>query len=443
MNDMTKGSPLKNIVFFLIPVLLGNLFQHCYNIADTVIVGRFLGVDALAAVGATGAITFLVIGWISGLTSGFGILIAQAFGSKDVKLLKHYVAMSSYICIGFAIIMTAGLLLANEWILMTMNTPDSIIGSTKLYIGIIYAGLPATILYNMLAALARAIGDSKTPLYFLALSSIINIGLDFYLVGSTTLGVAGAAIATVISQGLSGVLCLVYLYKKYELVRFTKAEAVFKWTSFIKLMGIGVPMALQFSITAIGTMIVQSALNLLGAVHIAAFSASMKIQNIMMQIYVALAASIANFVAQNFGAGELVRVKKGVNVSIGIVLVYSIIMMTFAYYIAPGLVNFFAEDVTGELERLSQQVFHISMWFYLPLGLIFVYRNALQGLGNGIIPMLGGVFELFARGLGIILLFNSLQFIGVCLTDPFAWIAALIPLIPYYYWYMKKVEKQL
>ncbi len=441
MNDMTKGSPIKKIIFFLVPVLLGNLFQHCYNIADTAIVGRFLGVDALAAVGATGSITFLVIGWIMGLTSGFGILIGQAFGSRNEKLLKHYVAMSSYICIGFAIIMTVGLLLANQWILVTMNTPDSIIADTRLYLAIIYAGLPATILYNMLAALARAIGDSKTPLYFLALSSVINIGLDLYLVGCTPLGVAGAAIATIVSQAISGVLCFIYLYRKYKLIRCSKENAVFKWASFLKLMAIGIPMALQFSITAIGTMIVQSALNLLGPLHIAAFSASMKIQNIMMQVYVALAASIASFVAQNFGAGKLDRVKKGVNSSICIVMVYSMVILVFAYYIAPGLVNLFAKDTTGELEQLSRQVFHISMWFYFPLGLIFVYRNALQGLGNGLVPMLGGVFELAARGIGIVLLFDSLQFVGVCLTDPFAWIAALIPLIPYYYWYMKKIEK--
>ncbi len=440
MNDMTTGSPAKKLIAFMVPVLLGNLFQNFYNLADTIIVGRFLGVDALAAVGTTGSIVFLVFGWVCGLTSGFGILIAQAFGAKDERLLRHYTLVSGYLCVAFTIVMTVGLTIANAPILHIMNTPEEIFQDTYIYIGIIYFGLPAAFLYNMLAAVARGVGDSKTPLYFLALSSVLNIGLDFWFVGGTSLGVAGAAYATILSQAISGILCMIYVYRKYPMLHYTREEGKCKWQTVVKLMGMGIPMGLQFSITAIGTMIVQSALNLLGATHIAAFAASMKIQNLYMQVFTALGAAVANFVGQNFGANKLDRVKEGVRVSNIMIAIYSVFIMLFAYFVSHNMVVLFVSDATEELIEISRQLFHICLWFYFPLGLIFVYRNALQGLGNGFVPMMGGVFELVARGLAIALLFESLQFVGVCLSDPLAWVSALIPLVPYYYYYMKKIE---
>ncbi len=442
MKDMTTGHPLKQILAFMIPVLLGNWFQNFYNIADIMIVGRFLGVDALAAVGSTGSIVFLVVGWIVGLTSGFGILLAQAFGARDEKRLKHYTAMSCFLCFVFAVLMTIGLLIANEEILRLLNTPQDIFEDTSLYISIIYVGLPATILYNLVASIARALGDSKTPLYFLALSSVINIGLDFLFVGVLPFGVAGAAYATVISQMVSGVLCLIYVYKKYPSVRFSNAERKLRKTTIISLLAMGIPMALQFSITAIGTMITQSALNQLGAVYIATYAGSMKIQGIIIQVYAALGAAMANYVGQNFGAGKLERIKKGLKSAVAFVGIYSILASLFGYFICPNLIVLFAEDPTGELVELSKQIFHIAIWFYFPLGLIFVYRNALQGLGNGVVPMLGGVAELIARAIVIFFLFEPLQFLGICLTDPFGCILALIPLIPFYYRYMSRLSKK-
>lgn len=438
---MTQGNPAKKILTFMIPVMIGNLFQNFYNIVDLVIVGRFLGVDALAAVGMTGSIVFLVVGWISGMTSGFGILIAQAFGAGNEKLLKHYTAVSTYICIIFAIGMTGGLLLANNTILKAMNTPDNIFPDTRMYIGIIYAGLSVTILYNMLAAMARAIGDSKTPLYFLAISSVLNIILDYIFVGVLSFGVAGAGYATVIAQTVSAIACLIYVGRKYPELRFGKEEGQWKLATVWKLMGMGIPMGLQFSITAIGAMIVQSSLNLLGTIYIAAYTGCNKIQIILIQFSIAMGSSIANFVGQNYGAGKMDRVKNGVKATILMTSIFNLLAMLVAYFICPSLVVFFAEDTTGELVALSTQYFHICLWFYIPLGLIFVYRNALQGLGSGFMPMMGGVFELLARGLVILIFFQSLQFVGIILTDPIAWISALIPLIPFYYWKMSKIMK--
>ena len=282
IKDMTKGTPWKLIFFFMVPVCCGNIFQNFYNIVDSMIVGRFLGVEALAAVGSTSSINFLVIGWITGMTSGFGIQLSQAFGANDHKRLRHYLAMSVYLCIGLAILMTGGLLLANGLILHWMNTPEDIFFNTKKYIGIIYAGLPVTILYNMLATIARALGDSKTPLYFLVISSVLNIILDYVFVAILPFGVAGAAYATVLAQAVSAVLCLVYVWKKFTLIHFTKKDAVIKGNSIYNLLAMGIPMGLQFSITAIGTMIVQASLNTLGATYIAAYSATMKIQNIII-----------------------------------------------------------------------------------------------------------------------------------------------------------------
>ncbi len=439
---MTVGNPIKQVAIFAIPILLGNWFQNLYNIIDSIIVGRYLGVDALASVGMTGSIAFLVIGWIVGLTNGFGILISQAVGAREEKRLRHLVAMSAYICVAFAIAMTVGLIFANEWILELMNTPDTIFENTKKYIGIIYAGIPISILYNMLASISRGLGDSRTPLYFLIISSVLNVILDFAFIVWIPFGVAGAAYATVLSQTVSAVLCFIYIYRKYPQIRFTREDAKYNNGTIMRLMIMGIPMALQFSITAVGTMIVQGALNKLGAVYIAAFTSSTKIQNILIQIPIAIGAALANFTGQNYGANRLDRVKKGVSASLILVTVYSILSMAFAYFVAPNTVTIFADDPSGELVAISSQYFHIALWFYVPLGIIFVFRNTLQGLGNGIVPMIGGICELLARGLTVFLLFDSLKFVGVCLAEPFAWISALIPLIPYYIYYMRKVERE-
>ena len=443
IKDMTKGTPWKLIFSFMVPVCCGNIFQNFYNIVDSMIVGRFLGVEALASVGSTGSINFLVIGWVVGMTSGFGILLSQAFGANDQKRLRHYFAMSFYLCIGMSFFMTAGLLAANHSVLQWMNTPDEIFFETAKYIGIIYAGLPVTILYNMLATVARALGDSKTPLYFLVLSSVLNIILDFWFVAVLPFGVAGAAYATVLAQAVSAVLCLIYVWKKFPMIHFTKKDATVKGRSIYNLLAMGIPMGLQFSITAIGTMIVQASLNTLGATYIAAYSATMKIQNIMIQIYPALGTAIATYTGQNYGAGEMKRVKQGVNACLVIEAIYSIFVMALSWSILPMGVRIFAQDPTGELRLIACQMFRISMWFFFPLGTIFIYRNVLQGLGNGFVPMLGGVFELVARALVIYVLFDSLQFIAICISDPAAWVSALIPLIPYYYWFVNKKIKRL
>jgi len=270
-NDMTTGNPVRLIISFMIPMCLGNIFQQFYNLADSIIAGRFIGVNALAAIGSTGSLIFLVIGWLNGLTSGFAILVAQCFGAKKYDNMRHYMAMSIYLCLAFVVVMTIGLEVFNYPILRLMNAPEDIIGDIGSYMAVIYAGLFVTAAYNALAAVLRSLGDSKSPLYFLIISAIINVILDIVFIVYFHMGVVGCGYATVIAQGISALLCLIYIIKKFEILKLKKADFRFSWESIGRLLGLGIPMGLQFSITAIGTIIVQGAVNIYGAVYMAGF----------------------------------------------------------------------------------------------------------------------------------------------------------------------------
>ncbi len=439
-NDLTTGKPMKLIIGFTIPILLGNIVQQFYYVIDSIIVGQYLGVNALAAVGATGSLTFLVIGWIMGVTGGFTILIAQRYGAGDEKGMRHYVAMSCYLCVFMTVIMTVGLVLANGWILRIMNTPKEIYEDTCRFIEVIYYGLTATIAYNLLASVLRALGDSKTPLYFLVLSSLLNIVLDILFIAVFSMGVEGAGYATVISQAFAAVLCLVYMIKKYPVLRIKKEDARYSGTSIKKLIGMGAPMGLQFSITAIGAMTVQVALNGLGPVYIAAYTTCGKIQNIITQAFPSLGASMATYTGQNTGAGRIDRVREGVKAGIIITMVCSVVSMIAVLVFGDSLVRLFITEDSSIAVEQSKIYFYAVAGFYPALGLIFVYRNALQGLGYGLLPLLGGIFELIARVLVVIVLSGPFGYVGICFANPVAWIFALIPLIPAYYYRMKRLN---
>ena len=438
-NNLITEKPVKIIIRFALPILMGNLIQQLYYIIDTIIVGQYLGMNALAAVGSTGSLTFLVIGWIIGMTGGFAIIIAHCFGANDRKRVKHYVAMSYYLCVIMGLIMSVGLLLANEWILKAMNTPVEIFDQTYRYIRAIYIGLIFSIAYNIFSAILRALGDSRTPLYFLVLSSILNIALDIIFITAFKMEVEGAGYATVISQALASVLCFIYMLKKYSILRLKKEDTCFSVTSVKRLLGMGTPMALQFSITAIGTIIVQTALNGFGPIYIAAFTASSKIQNFIIQPFISMGAAVATFTGQNIGAGKMDRVKEGVRISFVLTLLCSVLLIIFVLAFGDELVSLFIKDNRELVLEKTDVYFKTMIGFYPALGLIFVYRNALQGLGDGLLAMLGGIFELVARAMIIFALTAPLGFQGICLSDPIAWVAALIPLIPAYYYRINKV----
>lgn len=437
-NDMTTGNPIKLIIMFMIPMFLGNIFQQFYNIVDSIVAGQFIGVDALAAIGSTGSLMFFVTGWLNGLSSGFGIIVAQMFGAKKYDDMRHFVAMSIYLMFGFAAAMTVGFLVFNVPILKLMNSPADLMGDVAGYMGIIYAGLLVTAAYNTLAAFLRALGDSKSPLYFLIISAGINVILDVVLIRFVGMGVEGCAYATVIAQGVSAVCCLVYIKKKYPILHLEKKNFELRKGSMSKLLILGIPMGLQFSITAIGTIIVQSAVNIYGATHMAGFSAAGKIQNVIGMVAVSMGATIATYVGQNRGADRMDRVKQGVRYSCIMLLVWSVIQMLLVYFGGKYFTYLFINPSETEVIQVSVTYFHTVFWAYPFLDMIFVFRNALQGMGYGLVPMLGGVFELVARTLIVVLVAGHTTFAGVCLADPAAWIAALIPLIPYYFYTMKK-----
>ena len=437
-NDMTVGNPVSLIIRFMIPMCLGNIFQQFYNIADSIVAGQFLGVDALAAIGSTGSLMFFVTGWLNGLSSGFAILVSQWFGAKQYDKMRHYVAMSICLAAAFAIVMTIGFEALNEPILRLMNSPEDLMGSVKGYMGIIYAGLIVTAAYNSLAAFLRALGDSKSPLYFLIISAVINVFLDILFIVKIGMGVEGCAYATVIAQAISAVCCLIYIIKKFPILHLKKENFEISFTSFRYLLALGIPMGLQFSITAIGTIIVQGAVNIYGSVYMAGFSAAGKLQNIIVTVFVAFGATMATFVGQNRGAGKMDRVKEGMKYTQIMVLIWSVITMIIMFFFGKYMTWLFIDKSQTDVIIVSVTYFHTVFWAYPFLGSIFLYRNGLQGLGYGLVPMLGGVFELVARSAIVMFVAGKTSFAGVCLADPAAWIAALIPLIPYYIYVMKK-----
>ena len=432
-NDMTTGNPVKLILLFSIPLLIGNIFQQFYSMVDTIIVGRFVGVEALAAVGTTSSMVFLVNGFVMGLTSGFAVLISQKYGAKDEAGVKKAVASSITLSIIATIIVTFISVISAKPLLALMNTPSNIMKDASTYIIILYAGNVAIIFYNMMAAILRALGDSKTPLYFLIVSSVLNIILDLVLIINFKMGVAGAAYATVISQGVSALLCVIYTYKKYKILRLKKEDFKVKKKYYIKHLKVGIPMALQFSITAIGIMTVQSAINIFGSTVIASYAAASKVLQLVMQPATTLGVTMATYCGQNIGAKRYDRIKLGVKKCVQISIITSLISAMVLIFLGKYFVMIFVSNPDAEILSYAQQVLNISAIFFIPLGLIFVYRNALQGIGDSFIPMMAGVYELVARAVVAFTLPKVLEFMGICLADPVAWFAAVIPLAYTYY----------
>ena len=439
IHDMTTGSPVRLIIRFMIPMFLGNVFQQFYNIADSIVAGQFIGVTALAAIGSTGSLMFFVTGWLNGLSSGFAILVSQWFGAKQYDRMRHYVAMSVYLAAAFAILMTAGLLIANEPILRLMNYSDDIMPDVKLYMGIIYAGLIVTAAYNSLAGFLRALGDSKSPLYFLIISAAINVVLDIAFIVVFGMGVEGCAYATVIAQGISALLCFVYILKRFPILHLKREDFRVSFESFGRLLALGIPMGLQFSITAIDTIIVQGAVNIYGEIYMAGFSAAGKLQNLIATVFTAFGATIATYVGQNRGAGKMDRVKQGVRCTQIMILIWSVVLMVLMYFGGRYMTWLFISPSETEVVNAAVTYFHTVFWCYPFLGSIFLYRNTLQGMGYGLVPMLGGIFELVARSAIVMIVAGHTSFAGVCFSDPAAWIAALIPLVPYYFYKMHKL----
>ncbi len=429
----------------MLPILGGNLFQQFYTMVDTFVVGRFIGVQALAAVGSTGPVTFFVLGFVIGLNAGFSVIISQKFGARDEQSMRKAVAMSLLAAFFLSIIVSFLAVSSTRALLETLNTPNDIIEDAYEYLVILYLGIVATIYYNLLAAILRALGDSRSPLYFLLIASVLNIIGDLVSVIWLGMGVAGVAFATITSQGISALLCLFYIYKRYPILHLHKEDWSIEWPMIGRLLRIGLPSALQFSVCAIGVMVVQAVINSFGSDTVAAYSVGTRIEQLVTQPLMTLGLAMATYSAQNLGAGELSRISQGVKSALILTILFSVLAFLLVFFAGEYLAMLFIN--TSQIQVIDQANQYLSLisYFFIPLGLIFVFRNTSQGLGSGLIPMLSSIQELLFRVLAAFTLPGILGYTGIILSSPLAWIAAAILLIIAYRIQMnhfKRIMKQ-
>ena len=442
-SDMTSGSPMKIILWFTLPIFIGNVFQQFYNMADAVIVGKFVGNNALAAVGSTGTIMFLINGFVIGMTAGFTVLTAQKFGAGDERGIRKSVTGAAWLSLIVGLILTAAFMVFMKPLLTLMNTPADIFDDSYAYIMIISGGILAQMLYNLLASILRALGNSRVPLYFLILSAVLNIVLDLVFVIVFQMGAAGAAVATIISQGVSGLLCLVYIGKKVQLLRMTKEDWKPQTTLLSAQLKVGIPMALQYSITAIGTMMVQSSLNILGSTLVAAYTAAGKIEQVVTQAYIAMGTTMATYGAQNMGAGDVPRIRQGFKACTIIGIVYSFIAAAFVMTAGKYMTYLFVSEDVGTIMNSVDIYLKCVGIFFIPLAVVNIYRNGIQGLGYGLLPMTAGIAELIGRGVVAVIAAGQRSYLGICLASPAAWILAGGLLIVMYYYIMNHDIKKI
>lgn len=440
VKDMTNGSPSKHILGFAVPMLFGMLFQQFYNLVDTIIVGKTLGVEALAGVGATGSINFMIIGFCMGVCNGFVIPVAQCFGAKKPADLRKYV-FNGYICsVVFAIVLTLASVIFCRRILIVMNTPADIIDHAYNYIVVIFIGIPTVFLYNMVSGVIRSLGDSKTPVVFLVLSSIINVVLDFFLILVCKMGVAGAGWATVTSQLISGLTCLIYMYKKYDILKGNKSERVLDRRFITNLCMNGVPMGLQYSITAIGSTILQAAVNTLGSTYVAAMTAGSKMFNFTCCPFDALGSTMATYAGQNVGAAKIKRLGQGVRSAMIIGSIYSVLSLIALYFTTDYIALLFVNASETTIISLTRQFILASACFYIPLTGVNVVRFCIQGMGFSVFAISAGILEMIGRAFAAIILIPNIGFMGACLASPIAWIAADAFLFPAFIHCAKKLN---
>lgn len=442
-KDLTVGSPMKLILGFAFPMFLGLLFQQFYSLVDTMIVGKYLGVDPFAGVGSTGSLNFIVIGFCMGLCSGFSVPISQSFGAKDFPLLRKMVTNSVWLCTFFSVVITTLMLLFCRPVLTWMNTPENIFEYAYIYIFIIFAGIPCTILYNMTAAILRALGDSKSPIIFLAISSAINIGLDLLLIIVFRMGVDGAALATVVSQGVSGVISIIYIKKKFNILAMEKGDWKLERHLAGKLTGVGIPMGLQYSITGIGSVILQTAVNGLGSIYVASMTAGSKINIFLACPFDALGQTMAPYAGQNIGARKLDRVGKGLRAACIIGFIVSGLMVIVVKLFGDQLTMLFLDEKDPVIMQNSTQFLIIVSAFYCLLTLVNTVRFTIQGMGFSSLAIIAGVMEMIARGIAGMLLVPAFGYLGACYSSPLAWLLADAFLIPAFFLCKRKVARQL
>ncbi len=441
VTDMTVGNPIKLLVVFAIPMMIGNIFQQLYNVADSAIVGKLVGTDALAAIGVTGSITFLFFALCNGIGSGGGIVTSQFFGSGDTDKVKKCISNVAYIMLVFPVVVGIIAFIITGPILVFLQTPEEVMHDATVYLQTMCVGLAFVSLYNYVAAMLRALGDSKTPLYFLIFACILNIGLDFTFVYFFNMGVFGAALATVISQFVSGITCLIYAFKYNPYFKLSKEDLVFDKYIVIQAIKIGIPLSLQFSLIAISCMALQRVVNSFGAVAMAAFTATSRVEQIIHQPYTTLGTALSTYTGQNYGAGKNKRIVLGYRKSLLLMLIFSVLMLPVMQFFGKPIVGLFVND--SAVIDMGAKALQITSIFYAMLGMIYVVRGVLNGVGDAFFALLNGIVEVIGR-FAVPILFTSIPLLdvwGIWWSVGVVWFLSGFTAWLRYVWYKKNKLK--
>ena len=442
MKNMTEGEPLKLIIPFMVPLLIGNVFQQLYNIADIIIVGRTIGVDALAAVGATAPLFMMLVVLTLGMSGGFSVVTGQRFGAGDLEGVRRSAAMTTMLCTIFVVIVMALAVIFIDPALAAMNIPDKLYADAKAYVMIIVYGLIFMMAYNMLSNILRSLGDSKTPLYFLIIATLLNIVLALVFIINFGWGVPGSALALVIAQGVSGLLCIIYIARKFPVLHLKLGD--FKWDNHLawEHIRMGMPMAVQFSVLGMGMIIIQAVCNRFGTETIAGFTAAMRIEQLALQPMISFGLAMAVYTAQNFGARKFARISRGVKKCSLLSIGFSVFAAVLMYFFGQEMIGVFLDNPSPKVMDEAKQYLHLSVPFYFFLSQIFIYRNSVQGMGIAMIPMISGIVELVLRTAAALYLTVDYGYTGVCYASPIAWVGSSIFLFASYHYFLRLLARK-
>lgn len=442
LKNMTEGEPLKLIVQFMIPLLIGNVFQQMYNIADVIIVGRTIGVNALAAVGAVTPLFMLTMVLTIGLSNGFTVVTGQRYGAQDMNGMRRSIATCLVLSIFFVIAIMLIMHLIIDPVLALMNIPLELLSDAYAYVMIIVDGLFAMMGYNLLSGIMRSLGDSKTPLYFLIVSSIVNVVLALVFIIEFGWGVPGSAFALVIAQAVSTVLCAAYIYKRFPQLHIKRSDFCLNWQELWEHLRMGLPMAVQFSVLGLGIIILQSVCNKFGSEQIAGFTTAIRVEQLALQPMISFGIAIAVFTAQNFGAHRFDRIRIAVRKCSMLLLSFSLVAAMVIFLFGEQIIGVFLDAPSPEVMEAAHLYILYTVPVYFFLSQIFVYRNACQGMGVGMIPMLSGFVELIMRSLAAVYLSEPYGYVGICLAEPIAWISCAVFVFAAYHYFVRLLENK-
>lgn len=442
LKNMTEGAPLKLIIPFMVPLLIGNVFQQLYNIADIIIVGRTIGVNALAAVGAVSPLFMLTLVLTVGLSNGFTVVTGQRYGAQDMAGMRRSICTCIVLSVFFVVLIMAGMHLIMDPMLVLMNIPQELLADAYAYVMIIVDGLLAMMAYNLLSGIMRSLGDSKTPLYFLIISSIANIVLALVFIICFGWGVPGSAFALVIAQAFSAVLCVAYIYKRFPQLHIHRSDLRLDWPEIWEHLRMGMPMAVQFSVLGLGIIILQSVCNKFGSEQIAGFTTAMRVEQLALQPMISFGIAMAVFTAQNFGARRFDRIRAAVRSCSKLTLAFSVFAAVVMFIFGEEVIGIFLDNPSPAVMEAAHLYILYTVPVYFFLSQIFIYRNSCQGMGVGMIPMLSGVVELIMRSIAAVYLSEPYGYVGICLAEPIAWISCSIFVFAAYHYFIRLLEKK-